>query len=162
MPASDVIGAPLPPQRVVVERGPLSNFATAVGDDDPNYHDPRAAQEAGFDAIPAPPTYAFAMQHWGAFPEIQPDGAGGVNPMMHAIGALMEGGGLVLHGEQGFTYHRPIVVGDVLTAEGSITDVYEKHGSGGGTMTFVVAETVWRDGSGAPVVTTTTTLLHRA
>lgn len=162
MEASDVVGKPTPPQTVVIERGPVSYFATAVKDENPIYHDPRAAEEAGFPAIPAPPTFAFAMHHMGAFREIQPEGADDVNPIMHAIGALMEEGGLVLHGEQGFIYHRPIYVGDTLTGEGTIKDLYEKEGSGGKTMTFVVTETDWKDASGEPVVTTVMTLIHRA
>ncbi len=34
----------------------------------------RAAQAAGFAGIPAPPTFTFAMQFWGAFAEDQPRG----------------------------------------------------------------------------------------
>ena len=33
------------------------------------------------------------------------------NPTMEIIGKLMAKGGMVLHGEQEFTYHRPVVVG---------------------------------------------------
>ena len=161
MVASDVIGKPLPPQTVVIERGPVSNFATAIKDENPIYRDPAAATEAGLGAIPAPPTYAFAMQHFGAFPELQPEGAGTRNPIMEAIGALMNKGGLVLHGEQEFIYHRPIQVGDVLTSRGEIKDLYEKQGSSG-TMTFVVTETDWLDRDEQPVVTSIMTLLHRS
>lgn len=162
MAATDVMGKPVPPQTVVIERGPVSNFARAVTDYNPIYGDPTAAAAAGFDAIPVPPTFPFAMHHWGAFPEVQPDGAGGTHPMLEAIGALLANGGLILHGEQEFIYHRQSVVGDVLTASGSVTDVYEKTSSSGKTMTFVVTETTWHDQAGNPVVTATMTLLHRA
>lgn len=156
----EFIGRPLPPQTVVIERGPVSNFAKAVKDPNPIYQDPRAAAEAGFDAIPAPPTFAFAMYHWGAFPELQPEGATDTSPVMHAIGALMKQGGLILHGEQEFIYHRPIKVGDRLTSRGVIKDIYTKEGRSG-TMTFVVTETTWMDEQGEPVVTSIMTLLHR-
>jgi acyl dehydratase len=158
---SDIIGKELGSNTVVLERGPVSNFAKAVKDENPVYLRPDAAQEAGFDNIPAPPTYAFAMNHFGQFPELQPEGKGG-NPMFEVIGTLMKSGGMVLHGEQEFVYHRPMVVGDVLTSEGKVTDMYEKEGSGGKKMTFVTAETLWRDASGEPVVTSIMTLLHRA
>lgn len=161
MAVEDLIGAPVPPTRVVVERGPVAAFATAVKDDDPVYRDPRAAEAAGFDAIPVPPTFSFALPFWGAFPELQPDGADRPNPMMQAIGELMSDGGLILHGGQEFTYHRPLVVGDVLTAHGAVKDIYAKEGSGGSAMTFVVTETEWRDDAGEPVVTSTMTLIHR-
>ena len=82
---------------------------------------------------------------------------------MHQImGQLFAGGGLVLHGEQEFSYQRPITVGDVLVGEGTLTDVYEKE-SKGKTMTFVVVETVWRDEKdGQPVVTERFNLIHRS
>jgi acyl dehydratase len=164
VPAADLVGKPIPPQTVVIERGPLTNFAKAVKSDSPVYADPDAARGAGFDGIPAPPTYPFAMHHWGAFPERQPDGHDAAHPMLEAIGALFEeaGGGLILHGGQEFTYHRPIVVGDVLTSRGRVTDIYAKESSGGATMTFIVTETEWRDADDEPVVTSTMTLIHRA
>lgn len=162
MPATDAIGKPVPPQTVVIERGPVTNFARAVKDGNPVYADPRAAHAAGFDAIPTPPTYPFAMHHWGTFAERQPDGADAQHPMVAAIGELMKGGGLILHGEQEFTYHRQPLVGDVLSAHGTVRDVYEKTSSSGKTMTFIVTETQWRDEADEPVVTATMTLLHRA
>lgn len=162
MPATDAIGKPIPPQTVVLERGPVSNFAKAVTDHNPVYSDPRVAGAAGFTAIPAPPTFPFAWHHWGAFTDLQPEGAGGPHPMVEAMGELLANGGLILHGEQEFIYHRQPVVGDVLTAHGSVKDIYEKTSSGGKTMTFIVTETSWQDESGDPVVTQTMTLLHRA
>ncbi len=57
------------------------------------------------------------MQFWGRFAEDQPeDPSGGENPMRKVMGELFAKGGLVLHGEEEFQYHRPIVVGDVLSA----------------------------------------------
>jgi acyl dehydratase len=164
VPATDAIGKPIPPQTVVIERGPVSNFAKALQSDSPVHVDPAAARAAGFADIPAPPTYSFAMHHWGAFAELQPEGSDAPHPTVAALGELFEeaGGGLVLHGGQEFVYHRPIVVGDVLTAHGSVTDVYAKESSGGATMTFIVTETEWRDADGEPVVTSTMTLIHRA
>jgi acyl dehydratase len=158
-----VIGKPTGAFKVRVERGPVANFATAVGDDSSIYRDPAVARAAGFADIPAPPTFSFAAQHWGAFTEDQPpDPTGGVNPMHEVMGKLFAGGGLVLHGEQEFEYHRPIVVGDVLIGTGTLVDVYEKEGKGR-TMTFVVVETVWRDdASGEPVVTERFNLIHRS
>jgi acyl dehydratase len=159
---TSAVGKPLPPERVTIERGPLSNFAAAVTDENPVYRDVEAAKAAGFDHIPAPPTYGFAMANWGKFSEQQPEGASQANPIMQAIGSLMASGGLILHGEQEFVYHRPVVAGDTLTSSGRISDIYEKEGSGGKKMTFVVTETVWSDESGEDVLTTRMTLLHRA
>ena len=51
----------------------------------------------------------------------------------------------VLHGEQEYEFLKPIYAGDVLTAVSRVADVYEKHGKRGGTMTFVVTETEFKN-----------------
>jgi hypothetical protein len=81
---------------------------------------------------------------------------------MKIMGGLMSKGGMILHGEQEFTYHRPLAVGDVLIGEGKVVDLYEKE-SKGKTMTFLVTENEYRDEkSGEPVVTTRMNLIHRS
>jgi acyl dehydratase len=160
---TSVIGKTTSRSVVAVERQPLANFAKAVQDNSPVYQDARAAKAAGFDDIPAPPTWSFAMSGWGTYPELQ-EGLEKVegNPMFEIIGKLRQSGGMVLHGEQEFVFHRPIVAGDVLVGEGKVTDTYEKE-SKGKTMTFVVSETVWTDQkTGDPVVTTVFNLIHRS
>ena len=157
-----IIGKPMSKSKVVVERSAVSNFATAVCDDSPVYRDPRAAKEAGLAAIPAPPTFPFVMNTWGQFPEIQPADVPTGNAMGEVLGPLMAKGGLILHGEQEFIYHRPVYVGDVLSGEGTVVDAYSKE-SKGKTMTFIVTETVWKDDrTGEPVVTTRFNVIHRA
>jgi acyl dehydratase len=161
--AADVVGRPTGAARVVIERGPVAKFAEAVHNDSEVYQDVAAARAAGFSDIPVPPTYAFSsMQYWGKFPgEQPPDPSGGKNPMMEAIGTLMAKGGMVLHGEQEFTYHQPVVVGDVLHNEGKVTDYYTKE-SNGRTMTFIVTEDVYTNESGEKVLTSRMNLLHRS
>jgi acyl dehydratase len=160
---TSIIGKPTGAYKVRVERGPVSFFAAAVLDDSPVYRDPDAATQAGFKSIPAPPTFSFAMQHMGRWGEEQPaDPTEGVNPMNKVMGELFAKGALILHGEQEFTYHRPLVVGDVLVGEGKVVDVYEKD-SKGKTMTFLVSENVYRDEkTGDPVVSTRMNLIHRS
>src|SRR4029079_10950009 len=158
---TSIIGKPTGARKVRVERGPVEFFASSLKDDNPVYHDGGAAAAAGFDGIPAPPTFSFVMGHQGTRAEEQPvDPSGGQNPMFKAMGDLMRNGGPVLHGEQEFVYHRPIVSGDVLHSEGKIVDAYEKE-SKGSIMTFFVMETEWRDESDAPVVTERFNLIHR-
>ena len=157
-----VIGKPTGKAKVVVERAPVQHFADAVLSTSPIYHSPEAAKQAGFGAIPAPPTFPFAMEFAGKFDEIQPSDGAVANPLGEAVGPLMVKGGLILHGEQEFIYHRPVQVGDVLVSEGKITDAYQKE-SKGRTMTFIVQETNWSDEkSGELVVTTRFNLIHRA
>lgn len=160
-PFDEFIGMPTSKGTLVVERAPITQFAKALGDDNPVYRNAEAARAAGFDDVAAPPTFCFSIQNWGKWEERQPaDGTPARSPMMEVMGTLMSKGGIVLHGEQEFTYHRPMVVGDVLTYEGRVRDVYQKP-TGDKTMTFLVIDDVYRDESGAPVVTSTMNLIHR-
>jgi acyl dehydratase len=159
----DVIGLPTGAATIHVERGPVGKFASGVTDENPVYHDIEAARAAGFDAIPAPPTYTFsAASFWGLFPEDQPqdptEGRG--SPLRSLMGRLMSEGGLVLHGEQEFVYHQPVQVGETLHQEGKIVDLYSKEGKGK-TMTFLVMETTFKNDAGEPVVTERFNLIHR-
>ncbi len=157
-----IIGQPTGKAKVMVERGPVTHFADAVLSTSPIYRNPNAAKAAGFDAIPAPLTWPFAMEFAGKWEEIQPADAPTGSPLMAAMGPLMAKGGLILHGEQEFIYHRPVQVGDVLVSEGKITDAYQKE-SKGKTMTFIVSETNWSDDkTGEPVVTARFNLIHRS
>ena len=158
---SAIIGKPTGTSVVTVERGHVATFADAVKEEDPAYRDPRAAAAAGLSGIPAPPTYPLVMGNFGAYPELQPEDAQAGNPVMAAIGPLVAKGGLVLHGEQEFTYHRPVFAGDVLVGEGKVVDAYQKE-SKGKTMTFVIVETAWTEqGTGEPVCTSRMNLIHR-
>src|SRR5512146_454008 len=109
VPPADVEWNPWgPPVRVEIERGPVMLFARAVKDDSPLYASARAAQVAGFDQVPVPPTYTFVMASAGAFPDLQP--AGGTGSMYESAGgdaaSAFSRDGLYLHGEQHFTFHR--------------------------------------------------------
>jgi hypothetical protein len=79
-----------------------------------------------------------------------------------AIRALVDdpGTGLalarVVHGEQRFSYHRPVLPGDVLTAHLTVESVRSIAGAD-----YIRTVTEIRDGQGEPVVTAWATLLHR-
>jgi acyl dehydratase len=159
---SKIIGKPTGTTVVTVERGHLALFADAVKDPSPIYRDPRAAAAAGLAGIPAPPTYPFVMGNFGVFPELQTEEAPVGNPMADVLGPLMATGGIILHGEQEFTYHRPVLAGDVLVGRGTVADAYRKE-SKGKTMTFVVVETAWTEqATGEPVCTSRMNIIHRS
>lgn len=63
----------------------------------------------------------------------------------------------IVHGEQKFSYTRPIAPGDVLTATLSVASVRQ---IGGNDIIGTVSEIT--DDSGAVVCTTSATLVHRA
>ncbi len=147
---------------LVVERAPITLFARAVGDSSAVYRNADAARAAGFPDVPAPPTYGFSIQNWGRWEELQPsDASPATNPMAAVMGGLMAKGGMVLHGEQEFQYHQPLVVGQHLHYEGVVRDIYQKA-SGDKIMTFMVIEDTYRDDDGAPVLTSIMNLLHRS
>ena len=53
--------------------------------------------------------------------------------------------GLILHGEQHYDYYAPVFVGDKITCQQKVTDMYDKKG---GALWFVVSETSMKDQSG--------------
>ena len=158
----EVVGLPTGKATITIERGPITQFATSVTDTNPIYRNKDAAKAAGFDDIPVPPTYFFSgATFWGAFPEAQPADANPErNPTMEIIGKLMSKGGIVLHGEEEFTYHKPVVVGDTIKSEGKVVDLYEKP-AGDKTMTFLVTENEYRNQDGELVLTARMNLIHR-
>lgn len=141
------------PVRVSIDAAPVMLFARAVKDDAAVYASERAARGAGFARVPVPPTYTFVMANAGAFPDIQPaDGTGSMHPSSDADSASPFGrDGLFLHGEQHFTYHRPVYVGDVL--EGRMrTSKPITRAARRGPMEVTYFQTVWTDLERRPVV----------
>lgn len=129
------IGTTGKPVTMHIERGKIREFAKSIKDDDPLYFDEEhARREAG--GIMPPVTFLRTVEHWD-------DGAGRPRAPLDLK--------RVLHGEQEFEFLKPIYAGDVLTAVSRITDVYEKAGKRGGTMTFVVAETEFTNQRGEVV-----------
>ncbi len=159
----EIVGTPTGKSVVTIERGPVTQFAASVTETSPIYRDGEAATGAGLPGIPTPPTYFFsAAGFWGAFREDQPaDAVPDRNPVMEVIGKLRTKGGMILHGEQEFEYHQPVVVGDRISSEGKIVDLYEKQ-AGEHTMTFLVTENQYRNQDGDLVLTSRTNLIHRA
>ncbi len=159
----ELVGRSTGKANILLERGPLTRFAEAVTETSPIYQRRDAAQAAGFDHIPAPPTYFFsAAEYWGAFGEEQPpDATPDPNPMGQVMGELIGQGGLILHGEQEYTYHRPVVAGERITSESEVVDYYTRP-TGERTMTFLVTETTYRDEAGEVVLTARMNLIHRS
>jgi acyl dehydratase len=148
---------------VAVERGPVQIFATAVGDDNPVYRSAGAAAAAGLDGIPVPPTFVFASAYWGAFADKQPAPAADDASLVELIALLRNGRkGVILHGEQEFTYHRPIRVGDELHVNGLVESVEDKPGSGSRPgMTVMVVRTDYRDQTAQLLTTARSTFLFQ-
>ena len=119
------IGHVMPTFSVDVEKGRLKFFAKAIGQTDPVYSEEDAARTAGHPGLPVPPTFLFCLEMHA------PDPAAIRNLLGMDYRTL-------LHGEQGFTYHRMAYAGDRLTFEQRIDDIHDKKG---GALEFVVRKT---------------------
>lgn len=139
------IGRELQPSELVIERGRLRAFARAIGETDPIYTNVEAAQAAGYADLPAPPTFLFAVELDSG-----------------ALDALLDGLGVsiarVLHGIQGFTYHRQACAGDVITVRSRIANIFEKKG---GALEFVEKSSEARSSNGELIAELRTTLVVR-
>jgi acyl dehydratase len=93
-----------------VSRVKIAEFAAAIGDANPVYRDRAAARAAGHADVIAPPTFAIVISMAGSGAALADPGLG----LNYAM---------VVHGEQRFTYTRPLVAGDVVTAQVTLTEI---------------------------------------
>jgi acyl dehydratase len=140
----EFVGREYPPSAsYVVGREKVREFATAIGDENPVFHDPVAARALGYADVLAPPTFAVIMS-------------------MQASGVVVRDPELgldysrVVHGEQRFEYARPIVAGDELVVSVTIEAIRSMAGNDilttRGDVTTIAGERV---------VTTMSTLVSR-
>jgi acyl dehydratase len=94
-----------------VSREKIRQFAEAIGDPDPAYRDPAAAQALGYPDVIAPPTFLTVLNFRFA----------GNSPV--ADPALNLEYSLVVHGEQRYVHHRPARAGDRLVAETTVESI---------------------------------------
>lgn len=127
----------------VVGREKIREFASAIGDDNPASRDLVAAVALGYPDVVAPPTFAFVLTHI-------------------AMGQAMFDPDLgldysrVVHGEQRFSYDRPIVAGDELRVQAVIEGI---RAVAGNDMLTLRAEVV--DAQGERVVTAHSVIVAR-
>ncbi|MFA4842202.1 MAG: MaoC family dehydratase N-terminal domain-containing protein [Agrococcus sp.] len=127
----------------LVGREKVREFARAVQATHPEHLDVEAARAAGHADVIAPPTFPIVIQEL-TLRQLLDDETAGVDFTR------------VVHGDQRFTAIRPIVAGDELTAQLTVTSV---KSLGGNDM--VTSESVITDAHGEHVVTATSTLVVR-
>jgi acyl dehydratase len=138
----DFIGRSFPStEPYEVSRVKIKEFATAIGDSNPIYVNQDAAKAAGHPDVIAPPTFPIAIS-LGASALGDPDL--GLNYAM------------VVHGEQRFTYTRPIHAGDVLLTESTITGIRSA-----GNNEVMTIETVIKTVGGEQVCTAYNSIVER-
>ena len=126
-----------------VSRVKLREFADAIGDPNPAYRDIEAAKALGHPDVIAPPTFAIVIS-------FQMGGAVVLDP---ALGLDYS---RVVHGEQSFSYKRPIRAGDVLVGTPRITDIRDA-----GRNELLSWEAVITTTEGEHVCTAVNTLVSR-
>jgi acyl dehydratase len=139
------IGYQLKPSTLFIDRTRLQFFAKAVGEQDPVYLDPTAAQAAGYPDLPAPPTFLFAAElDSGANDQLLTD-------LDIPLAKL-------LHGEQSFRYIKPVCAGETVTVQSTISDIYDKKG---GKLEFAVKDSRVTNRAGELVAEMRTVLVVR-
>ncbi len=138
------IGLRLPVFHATAEAEQLRFFAKATGETRAEYVDEAAAHAAGYPRLPLPPTFLFSLELKA--PSTAWRDEMGIVPSR------------ILHGEQGFTYHRMAYAGDTLKFETHIADIYDKKG---GALDFVVRETHVTNQAGEHVADLRSVLVHR-
>ena len=91
-----------------VGREKVREFASAVGETDPRFHDVEAGRAAGFADVVAPPMFASVYAGRAVFPLV-------LDPEIGIDFARM------VHGGQEFVWHEPVVAGDEITTEAEFT-----------------------------------------
>jgi acyl dehydratase len=139
------IGHEFPAFTAEIEKGRLKFFAKAVGETNPIYLDEAAALEAGYPALPAPPTFTVVLDQEA--PEFL--------PMLDLLDIDIA---KILHGNQSFEYLAPICAGDTITVAARISDIFDKKGGG---LEFVVLETRYTNQDGVLTTRANSTLIVR-
>jgi hypothetical protein len=159
-------------KRFPVEAGHILMFARSVGDPNPVYEDAEYAAGTEVGGIIAPPTFAQASAQFDDQYPLRPKigqpwfGSGrnatgvGVAPAPTSArdddsggsGGSGRSGGVGLHAEQHFEYHRTLRAGDVLTATNRPGERWEKEGRSG-KLVFSEHVTEYRDEQGELVIT---------
>ncbi|MHC2335295.1 MaoC family dehydratase N-terminal domain-containing protein [Bradyrhizobium sp. USDA 4454] len=132
------VGRAFTPVTAHVEPGRLRFFLDTLGETNPVYRDAVA--------VPVPPTYLFCLEMMDAPDPFE---------FLTALGIDLA---RVLHGEQRFDYHAPVVVGDTLTFHPRVTGVTDKKG---GAMTLIVVDTPVTNQNGVHVADVSRTIVVR-
>jgi hypothetical protein len=137
---ASVVGLTDEPFEMVLERGKIREFARATMSSHPAYlSDP---------APVVPPTFLTTTSFW-------------MPPGQSVFAKIRLDLRRVLHGGQEYVFHGPPPrAGTVLRAQTRVADVFEKEGRRGGTMTFVVTVTEFRDPHGRLVAEARSTVIE--
>ncbi|MCF2524853.1 MaoC family dehydratase N-terminal domain-containing protein [Bradyrhizobium sp. G127] len=140
------VGRSFAPVIAYAEPRRLRYFLDALNEQNRIYREERAAHDRCCSAIPIPPTYLFCLQMLDN------------ESPYEFLAELQIEPARVLHGEQSFSYHEPVVVGDTLTIVSTVADVAVKAA---GALTRVVIESNFRNQHDVHVADTLCTIMVR-
>ena len=99
---TEAIGKTWPPASFEVKADRIEQYADAVGEDNPVYHDAESAKAAGFRDLVAPPMFCVVYSAPAMGPAI-------LDPELEInLGAMV-------HGGQEFEWREPVCAGDLIT-----------------------------------------------
>jgi acyl dehydratase len=131
------------PQPYLVGREKIREFASATGENSPICHDPEAARAAGHVDVVAPTTFPIVVA-LNAMGDAVTDPSVGVDWSR------------VVHGDQRFSFNRPIVAGDELTVHTVIESIKTLAGND-----MITLRGDLLDAAGLPIGSTWTSLVQR-
>jgi acyl dehydratase len=126
-----------------VSRVKIADFADAIGEPSELCRDRDAAVKAGYPDVIAPPTFAVIIDQLSLKAAITDPGLGLDYTM-------------VVHGEQGFSYSRPLHAGDVVVATTTIESIKSV-----GALSMLVTSTSIDTVDGEHVCTARSNLVER-
>lgn len=128
----------------LIEAGKIKEFAKALQLENPIYMNLEAAQSAGYQGIPVPPTFTTVIDYWNDrnfyklfsdFLELDPNN--------------------VLHGEQAYEYYEMMMAGDSISAQVTVKDRFHKKGKN-----FFILETVYKNQRNEKTVISRATIIE--
>jgi acyl dehydratase len=132
-------------QRFPVEATHIMMFARSIGDPNPAYADPDSAEAKALGRAVAPPTFTMAGSQFDPDNPLRPKpGEPWFGSGREPSGAAREGSG-VLHAEQVFEYHKPVLAGMVMTTTERDGETWEKESKRGGRLRFAERIREFRD-----------------
>ena len=146
-------------EKFPIEAGHVMMFARSIGDPNKIYYDESYARSTDPGGIVAPPTFVQSSAQFDPDyflrPKIGEEWFGSAKGPTGITRKKGGGGGGGLHAEQHYVYHRPLKVGDVLSADTKPGKTWEKEGRRGGKLMFSESVTEYRNQDGELVVTAT-------
>ena len=137
-----------------VGRAAIRYYALSVGDMNPVSHDLEAAMAAGHPDLVAPPTLICDTNQYAGLPPDEHGYAG------HSWGFDIPGTRQI-RGGNSYTFERPVIATDVITATWTIDDISERTSRSGAEMIIVTSTARYTDAEGALVATNSESIIFQ-